>query len=99
MHFEDLWEQCENLHGEITEDTQSILHEITLKLNLLTAIESKLDSSNDEQQKIKAHTFGELLFSFTKLSSKEGINVFEALSYALHNRSIEHYSKLYEDRG
>ena len=97
MHFEELWEQCEKFHGEIAEDSASTINELILKINFYKAIDFKLDSLNEEQQKIKAHAFGELLLSLTKLSSQENINVYEALSYALHNRSIEHYSAMYSN--
>lgn len=98
MHFEDLWEQCENFHKQINEDNaQSIIEELTLKLKLYQAIDTNANLLDEEHKKIKAHTFGELLLSLTKLSLKEEINVFEALSFALQNRSIEYYSSIYDD--
>jgi hypothetical protein len=98
MHFENVWEECEKSHGELTEDVSSIINELILKINFYKAFDFKTESLNEEQQKIKAHAFGELLFSLTKLSYKENVNVYEALSYVLHHRSIEHYSALYSSK-
>lgn len=98
MHFEDLWEKCENSHTQSLSDSPTIIDELILKLNLYKAIISKNDIPEEDFKKIKSHTLGEILFTLTNLSLKDNINVYEALLTALHHRSIELYSAKYSDQ-
>lgn len=98
MHFEDLWEKCENIHKKSdSENSSAILDELMLKLNLYKVLEQKTDLPQEDNQKIKSRTFGEILFTLTNLSLQENINVFDALNTALQYRLIETFDKKYSD--
>lgn len=94
LHFEELWEKCEKLHEEnLSEDKSAvIIDELMMKLNLYKVIDLKTDIPEEERQKIKSRTLGEILLTLTNISLKDNINVFEALSTAFKFRSIEHYA-------
>jgi hypothetical protein len=96
-HFEEVWEKCEALHKEIAEgDTSAnLIEELNLKFNLYKMIDLKLEIPQDERQKIKERTLGEILLTLTNISLIDNINVFQALSMALQYKSIEHYSSKY----
>ena len=95
--FEDLWNKCENLQQEFVENESSaqILEELILKINLYKAIGQKTEIPETELQTIKSRTIGEILLTLTKLSLKDNLNVYEALSIAMQWRSIDHFSKKY----
>lgn len=88
MHFEDLWEKCEEFHKNSSTDANQIIDEMELKLAVYKRLISKLDPNDTEGGKAKSHLLGEILLSFTNLSLKENINVFEALNMALHQRKL-----------
>ncbi len=86
-HFEDLWNACEFSFQNINDDTVSqIIDELMIKLNLYKTIDLKTEIPNEERQKIKSRTFGEILYTLTNLSLKDNINVFETLKIALQIR-------------
>lgn len=97
IHFEELWEKCEQLHQEsINEGTASdIINELMMKFNIYKVIDSKTEIPLEERQKIKSRTLGEILLTLTNLSLKDNINVYESLSTAYKYRSIEHYATKY----
>lgn len=98
VHFEDLWEKCELLHKDFVEqeDTQAIINELLIKLNLYKALDEKKEIPGEDLEKAKSRTFGEILLTLTNLSLKDSINVFDALATAYKYRAIEHYSEKYE---
>ena len=91
MHFEELWEKCENLHKDanLGSSVQSVIEELIMKLNLYKVIAEKREISETEYQNIKSRTLGEILLTLTNLSLKENINVFEALGVALQYRNVD----------
>lgn len=95
IHFEELWEKCETFFKEnkAAIETQSALDELAFKVNLYKVIDAKTEIPEDERQKIKSRTLGEILLTLTHLSLRDNINVFEALSIALQYRSVEHSQK------
>lgn len=97
IHFEELWEKCEKFHQENSEGSSvsSIMDELMLKINLYKVIDEKKEVPQEEREKIKARTLGEILLTLTNLSLKDNINVFEVLSIALQYRSVEYYSQKY----
>lgn len=96
IHFEDLWEQCEKSHKDIGLDTTSqIIEELNLKISLFSAFSDKTSLDPEDMKMIKSRTVGEILLTLTKLSLKEDINVFEALSVALQNKNISVCSAKY----
>lgn len=98
IHFEDLWEKCEQLQQESSAeaDTQLLIDEIMMKFNLFKMIDSNKDIPEDERKKVKSRTIGEILLTITSLSFKENVNVFEALNTAYNYRAIKHYHKKYD---
>lgn len=95
MHFEELWERCEVFHKDagIGADVQDVIDELTMKICLYKAIDSKTEIPEDERQKLKSRTLGEILLTITNLSLKDNLNVYEALSIALQYRSLDHYNR------
>jgi hypothetical protein len=77
-------------------ESSSILDELILKINLYKALDQKTEIADSERQTIKSRTMGEILLTLTKLSMKDNINVYEALSIAMQYRSIGHYSQKYD---
>jgi len=98
MHFEELWEKCENLHKEMGEsDNQALLmEELMMKVELYKAISAKRDVPDEERQKAKSRALGEILLTLTHVSLKDNINVFEALGVAFQYRSVRHYNQKYQ---
>lgn len=94
MHFENLWETCEQLHQE-KNDVQLILDEVAMKLDLYRKIDQKSEISSDDKEKIKSRMLGEILLTITKLSLTDNINVFAALATAYKHHNIDQLSKKY----
>lgn len=97
IHFEELWEECEKLQKDIVSESNlsEIINELMMKLNVYKAIDSSSNIPEDERQKIKSRTLGEILLTLTQLSLKDNINVYEALYTTFKYRSIEHYASKY----
>ncbi len=97
IHFEELWEKCEIFFKDAGSGSQVqiVLDELLFKCNLYKAIDAKTEIPEEERQKIKSRTLGEILLTLTCLSFKDNINVYEALNTALQYRNIEHYSQKY----
>lgn len=91
IHFEELWEKCENLHQEEgnAEPVHVIMDALSMKINLYKMIDGRTDIPEEDRQKVKSRTMGEILLTLTQLSLKDNINVFEALNIAQQYRSIE----------
>jgi hypothetical protein len=89
ISFEKLWMQCEYLHATTLdkEASDQILDELTLKVKLYQTLGQKFEIPAVELQTIKIRTMGEILLTITKLSSKDDINVYEALEIARQSRS------------
>lgn len=88
-HFEDLWNECETFHGKKSHDnSNTILEELILKINLYRSF-CDLNIPDDEKQKLKSRTFGEILFTLSSLSNVENINVYKSLYMALMDHAIE----------
>lgn len=96
MHlpFEKVWENSEKLYEGDDSPTTSILDELSMKINLYKMIDSKTDIPDDERQKVKSRTMGEILLTLTHLSLKDNINVYEALSISAQYRSAENFNKI-----
>lgn len=98
IHFEDLWEKCEAFHkAESSQDvSSSLIDELMMKMNLYKVIDLKSEIPEEDRQKIKSRTMGEILLTVTQISLKDNINVYEALKVALEYKSIENYSIKYK---
>lgn len=96
-HFEVLWEQCENFQKDATAHNavQQIIDELMLKINLYKAIDAKTEIPEEDRQKVKSRTLGEILLTLTALSLKDNINVYEALNIALQYRSVDFYTRVH----
>lgn len=89
MHFEELWEKCESMHQNI--DTGIALNEVIAKISLYKSI-NQTTSNNDfnkELLKSKSKILGEILWSITKISMADNINVFKSLNDVLKFSSDE----------
>ena len=88
MHFENLWENCENYHikNNDNSDLSSIIDEVIIKINLIKVIDVKSEISKEDKDISKQQLLGEILFLLAKISLKENINVFKALMRALAER-------------
>jgi len=91
IHFEELWEQCENFHKEHSTKTeiQPIIEALMMKLSLYKALSAQKDMPGEEMQKVKARTLGEIVLTLTCLSLKDNIDVYGALATALQYRNID----------
>lgn len=95
MHFEELWVRCEQFHTDaaLGGTVSSVIEEMTMKIGLYKAIDSRTEIPEEERQKLKSRTMGEILLTLTNLSAKDNVDVYEALSIALQYRSIDHYNQ------
>lgn len=95
IHFEELWEKCENLQKESCMDVpaSNIVEEIIIKLNLYKVLDAKAEIPAGELAKIRSRVLGEVLLTMTSLSIKDNVDVYEALSSALQYRSVEQLQK------
>lgn len=95
MHFEELWVKCEDLFKSTNDSNSvpSIMDELSMKINLYKLLDSKVDITPEERQKVKSRTMGEILLTLTQLSLKENIDVFECLSIAQQYRATENQLK------
>lgn len=102
LHFEELWERCENLQREASAQAEmpAILDELMMKLTLYRSLDGKMtEIPEEERQKVKSRTLGEILLVITCLSYKENVNVFEALNTALYHRTLQHLDQKYPLKG
>lgn len=85
IHFENLWEQAENLQLEEIKDSSSedIINELIIKFKLYSNL-NKLNES--EQKEAKKIIFESILLLITQLSSKDNLNVFLILKKALEEK-------------
>jgi hypothetical protein len=97
IHFEELWEKSEQFYQSNYSDDNSveILNSISMKINLLQILLQKDNLSKDDMEKAKSQLFGEILLSLTALSSKENIDVFNALQQSLQSHCIDCFSEKY----
>ena len=98
LHFEELWEQCEQFHKEnaSTTDPTFILEELALKLSLYKALAAQKENLPSDFQEVKSRTLGEIMLTITNLSLQENIDVYGALTHALRFRTAAQYSKKYQ---
>ena len=95
VHFEDLWEKCENFYKESAKDidSQSVIDGLILKVNLYKTLDAQKEILGEEMQKVKSRTLGEILLTITYLSFKDNIDVYESLETALQYRTINFLNK------
>lgn len=97
IHFEELWERCEQFHQQASPDNsmEAIIEELLMKINLYKMIDLKTEMPEEDRQKAKSRTLGEILMTLTQVSLKDNINVFEALGVALQYHNIGFFNKKY----
>jgi hypothetical protein len=97
LHFEALWEKAEQLHqSSINGETDaSIAEELTFKIDLYRDIAKKEGIPEEEMHALQSRLMGEILLTLTKLSLKDNVDVYQALSVAMQYRSIDHYATKY----
>jgi hypothetical protein len=93
VHFEKLWEQSEEFQkdGSANASVQQIIEELMMKISLYKVIDAKTEIPEEDRQKVKSRTLGEILLTLTALSLKDNINVYESLNMALQYRSLDFY--------
>jgi hypothetical protein len=93
VHFEKLWEQSEEFQkdGSANTSVQQIIEELMMKISLYKVIDAKTEIPEEDRQKVKSRTLGEILLTLTALSLKDNINVYESLNMALQYRSLDFY--------
>jgi hypothetical protein len=98
MHFEELWEKCEQLHQEAGDKSSmpELIEQLVMKVNLYKAMDSRTELPEEDRQKTKSRLMGEILLTLTNISLKDNINVFEALGVALRYRSVGHFNEKYQ---
>lgn len=93
MHFENLWEESEELsHSTLTgeDDRKALwetLHSINENLNNLTR---NINLNNYDGPQYAEH-IGEILYGLTFLSKEFNVNVYAALFVAMNNKKVEDY--------
>jgi hypothetical protein len=97
QHFEQLWESAEEVSKAEIDHTpvSAILLELRAKLAVYEALDNSVNIPADEKRKLKAATFGKILFSLTQLSLKDGLNSFTALKKALDDAKIDQLEAQY----
>jgi hypothetical protein len=95
MHFEQLWDKCEDFHKKECGDSNSssLIEELVIKLNIYKILVSRKDLPEEEGKEMKSRTLGEILFTLTNISLIDNVNVFEALQTALLFHSVDTFSK------
>jgi hypothetical protein len=83
-HFEQLWEEAENLSHSLEKINYKIALQI-LRQNIDNIVDAKVLETNE------AESMGEILFALSFLSKKLNINVFAALQSSIEERKIENY--------
>ena len=86
MHFEELWEKCEQANNSDSSESSHIIDELVMKVAVYQAINSKKELSDKDKKETKEKVMGEILFTLTNLSLKDEINVFKALFVSLKER-------------
>jgi hypothetical protein len=97
MHFEELWEKCENLHQEMGSklSTEELISQLAMKLDLYKTLDTKIEIPEEDRQQAKSRILGEILLTITNLSLKDNINVFESLGLALQYRRVNYFGQKY----
>lgn len=88
-HFEELWEESENIFKNDLLPIKAIMMELHAKLSVYEALDAAENLPTEEKLKLKSHTMGKILVSLTQLSIKDNINTFIALSKAIEDAKIE----------
>ncbi len=101
VHFEKLWEQAEEFQkdGSANASVQQIIEELMMKISLYKVIDAKTEIPEEDRQKVKSRTLGEILLTLTALSLKDNINVYESLNMALQYRSLDFYVRRDPSKG
>lgn len=88
-HFEDLWEESENLFKDETSSVPLLIMELKAKLSIYEGLDKSDGLPSEEKMKLKSHLFGKILASLTQLSLLDNVNTFKALTTAINDIKIE----------
>lgn len=97
-HFEDLWEEAENvMKDEISiSSSEELVKEAEAKFGIYNLINRNSILPEEDQKRLKSHTFGKILLVLTQLSAKDNINVYAALKTALDETKITQLEEKYK---
>lgn len=102
-HFEDLWEQAEELLRAETSVSswEDLTQEALAKFHVLAQIKEETFSASTPEEliQLRANVLGKLLLVLSQLSAKNGINVYAALNQAVENRKISVFENRYKTNG
>lgn len=83
--FAELW--CDGEAKTSGAKVSQLLEELVIKANLYKALDARKSAiPQDEYEKLRLRTMGELLLTMTSISAQEDINVYEALLLTLIDR-------------
>lgn len=94
-HFEQLWEEAEELHKNDECFSSTIIDEITAKLAIYKVIDQNDKIPANEKAKLKSHTFGKILASLANLSLKDNVNTYLALKNAIDDLKVDSLESKY----
>jgi hypothetical protein len=83
LHFEELWDKAESFSSSEPMDKVDIIQEVLMKVQVYQKLHDNQELAPADLKSVKSRLFGEILFSLTKLSQAESINVFAALAQTL----------------
>lgn len=94
-HFEELWEESEQLHAGEEQSTEMIVEELIAKLTVYKALDKNDKIPQVDKLKLKTHTFGKILSTLTHLSLRDNVNTFAALKNAITDLKIDQLEAKY----
>ncbi len=96
-HFEELWEEAENIQKDISDGTTSekIVEELLAKLSVYRVIATNDKIPQEDRAKLKTHTFGKILAALTHLSMRDNVNTYSALKNAIDDLRIDQLESKY----
>jgi len=100
-HFEDLWNEAEQLLAENTKVSrlEELGREGEVKMRLLgfvRQLQYEDHRSDEEVKSLMTRTMGKLLLTLTQISMKENIDVFAALKDAVEAEKVYIFEKRYK---
>ena len=90
MSFSELWEEAETvMQDEVSvSSSEELVKEAEGKLRIYNLINRNSSMPEEDQRRLKSHTFGKIMLVLTQLSAKDNINVYAALKTALDETKI-----------
>lgn len=94
-HFEELWEEAENLYKEEPIYIDGAIRELQAKFSVYESLDRAEKIPDEEKKKLKSHTMGKILACLAQISLKDNINTFAALATAIDDIKVEQLEAKY----